>query len=112
MLSEWNKFVSKVYQEGKKSNANYQFKDALKDASSRKGEMKSSGTASKMGVAPMKMQSRRSRKSSRRSCMKKCKKMCKTQKMRGGKRGKGKRGGNNASNHLMPAKFPSDSNSP
>jgi hypothetical protein len=39
MLSEWNKFVSKVYKEGKSKNANYKFKDALRDASRRKGEM-------------------------------------------------------------------------
>jgi hypothetical protein len=38
-LSPWNKFVSKVYHEGKQSDPDYQFKDALKDASKRKGEM-------------------------------------------------------------------------
>lgn len=38
-LSPWNIFVKKVYHEGKTSNANYEFKDALKDASKRKGEM-------------------------------------------------------------------------
>jgi len=38
-LSPWNIFVKKVYHEGKTSNSNYEFKDALKDASKRKGEM-------------------------------------------------------------------------
>ena len=38
-LSPWNKFVSKVYHEGKESDPEYQFKDALKDASKRKSEM-------------------------------------------------------------------------
>jgi hypothetical protein len=38
-LSDWNLFVKKVYKEGKSSNENYQFKDALRDASKRKGEM-------------------------------------------------------------------------
>ena len=38
-MTAWNDFVKKIYQEGKKNNAAYQFKDALKDASARKGEM-------------------------------------------------------------------------
>ncbi len=39
MPSQWNMFVKKVYEEGHAKNPNYQFKDALKDASKRKGEM-------------------------------------------------------------------------
>jgi hypothetical protein len=35
-------FVKKVYEEGKAKNANYKFKQALVDASKRKGEMGSS----------------------------------------------------------------------
>lgn len=35
-LSSWNKFVKQVFEEGKKSNPSYSFKDALKEASSRK----------------------------------------------------------------------------
>jgi len=38
-LSSWNIFVKKVYREGKSTDSNYQFKDALRDASKRKGEM-------------------------------------------------------------------------
>ena len=38
-LSQWNLFVKKIYSEGKKSNSNYSFKQALSDASKRKGEM-------------------------------------------------------------------------
>ena len=38
-LSNWNLFVKKVYKEGKSKNANYQFKNALSDASKRKSEM-------------------------------------------------------------------------
>jgi hypothetical protein len=45
-LSEWNKFVSKVYHEGKKSDPHYEFKNALKDASKRKSEMGHSASAS------------------------------------------------------------------
>lgn len=38
-MTAWNDFVKKIYHEGKKNNAAYQFKNALKDASARKGEM-------------------------------------------------------------------------
>jgi hypothetical protein len=38
-LSAWNIFVSKVFKEGKAKNKSYQFRDALKHASARKGEM-------------------------------------------------------------------------
>lgn len=38
-LSSWNLFVKKVYSEGKSSDKNYSFKQALSDASQRKGEM-------------------------------------------------------------------------
>ena len=37
-LSAWNIFVKKVYNENK-HKPNYKFKDALKEASKRKGEM-------------------------------------------------------------------------
>ena len=43
-LSSWNIFVKKVFQEGKAKNKDFQFKDALKEASARKGEMKSMTT--------------------------------------------------------------------
>jgi hypothetical protein len=39
MPSEWNMFVKKIYQEGKAKNPDYEFKQALIDASKRKGEM-------------------------------------------------------------------------
>jgi|LauGreSBDMM110SN_4_FD.fasta_scaffold231928_2 hypothetical protein len=39
-LSAWNLFVKKIYGEGKKKNPDYKFKNALVDASKRKGEMK------------------------------------------------------------------------
>ena len=48
-LSAWNMFVKKVYQEGKRKNKNYSFKQALNDASKRKGEM---GKSKKGGSAP------------------------------------------------------------
>ena len=38
-LSQWNLFVKKIYREGKAKNPNYEFKQALEDASKRKSEM-------------------------------------------------------------------------
>ena len=46
-LSAWNMFVKKVYGEGKAKNKSYKFRDALKDASKRKGEMGSSSPTKK-----------------------------------------------------------------
>ena len=45
-MSAWNDFVKKIYWENKKKNKNFQFKDALKEASRRKGEMGSQGSKS------------------------------------------------------------------
>lgn len=47
MASAWNMFVKKIYWENKKKNKNFQFKDALKEASKRKGEMGSMGSMKK-----------------------------------------------------------------
>ena len=38
-LSQWNIFVKKIYREGTAKNSNYEFKQALSDASKRKSEM-------------------------------------------------------------------------
>jgi hypothetical protein len=40
-LSDWNLFVKKVYDEGKEKDPDYEFKEALVDASKRKSEMNS-----------------------------------------------------------------------
>lgn len=62
-LSAWNLFVRKVYNQGKTTNSNYKFKDALKDASRRKKEMGSSGDngTKKMSKPFKKSRSKRSR---------------------------------------------------
>ena len=44
--SPWNLFVKKIYHEGHSKNANYSFKQALQDASKRKGEMSKSAPGS------------------------------------------------------------------
>ena len=44
MPSKWNMFVKKIYEEGHNQDPNYSFKQALKDASKRKGEMGNMGT--------------------------------------------------------------------
>jgi len=46
-LSLWNIFVKKIYREGKSTDSSYEFKNALKDASKRKGEMGSMGPTKK-----------------------------------------------------------------
>jgi hypothetical protein len=60
-LSSWNIFVKKIYQEGHAKDKNYSFKQALSDASKRKGEM---GSNTAMGTKKMrkgkKSKSRRS----------------------------------------------------
>lgn len=75
-MSAWNDFVKKIYWENKKKNKNFQFKDALREASRRKGEMGSSSSSSKsmkMGKSmkskkccpcPKKRKTRKNRKSS------------------------------------------------
>jgi hypothetical protein len=55
-MSAWNDFVKKIYWENKKKTPSFQFKDALKEASRRKGEMGSSSSK------PMKMGNKKSKK--------------------------------------------------
>jgi hypothetical protein len=47
-LSSWNIFVKKIYREGKSTDSSYEFKDALRDASKRKGEMGVMGATKKV----------------------------------------------------------------
>jgi len=47
-LSRWNLFTRKIFMEGKKKNPKYEFREALVDASKRKGEMKNMGNMSNM----------------------------------------------------------------
>ena len=60
--SAWNIFVTKIYQEGHKKNSDYSFKQALSDASKRKGEMGSMKSA--MGTKKTKKMNKRYRKAS------------------------------------------------
>jgi hypothetical protein len=65
-MSAWNDFVKKIYHEGHNKDSNYSFKQALKDASSRKSEMGKPEMA--MGVKTKKAKTtRKSRKSKRKS---------------------------------------------
>ena len=61
-MTAWNDFVKKIYHEGHSSDNNYSFKQALKDASSRKNEMGKPNLA--MGV---KTKSAKKTKTSRKS---------------------------------------------
>ena len=60
-LSDWNIFVKKVYTEGKAKNPNYEFKQALEDASKRKSEMGHSASASGVKKHKTAKKSRRGR---------------------------------------------------
>ena len=63
-LSSWNIFVKKIYQEGRAKDNEYSFKQALSDASKRKGEMGSSKAVA-MGTKKMRKMGKKSK--SRRS---------------------------------------------
>lgn len=60
-MSAWNDFVKKIYWENKKKNKDYQFKEALKEASKRKSEMGKSSTKSKKSGKSAKRGTRRRR---------------------------------------------------
>lgn len=49
-LTEWNLFVQKVYKEGQEKDPDYEFKNALVDASKRKSEMGSVKSVEARGV--------------------------------------------------------------
>ena len=58
-MSAWNDFVKKIYWENKKKNKNFQFKDALREASRRKGEMGSSSSKSSKSSKSMNKKSKK-----------------------------------------------------
>jgi hypothetical protein len=60
-LSDWNIFVKKIYTEGKAKDSNYEFKQALQDASKRKSEMKHSMSSKTAKKNRRSISSRRSR---------------------------------------------------
>jgi len=79
-MTAWNDFVKKIYHEGHNKDSNYSFKQALKDASARKSEIRKSEmgktgsvvkTETAMGVktksSKSSKKSRKSRKSSKKS---------------------------------------------
>lgn len=43
-MTAWNDFVKKIYHENHNKDSNYSFKQALQDASKRKGEMNTSSS--------------------------------------------------------------------
>ena len=78
MATAWNMFVKKIYHEGHNKDKSYSFKQALQDASKRKGEMGSSSASSSSSS------SKKSRKKSKKSKKmgKKCSKSGGTRKRR------------------------------
>jgi hypothetical protein len=70
-MTAWNDFVKKIYHEGHNKDKSYSFKQALQDASKRKGEMGSS-SASSSSSGPAK-KSRKKGKKSKKMGKKSCK---------------------------------------
>jgi hypothetical protein len=60
-LSQWNLFVQKVYKEGKAKDSDYEFKQALSDASNRKSEMGSMKSISARGTKKGRKSAKKSR---------------------------------------------------
>jgi hypothetical protein len=69
-LSSWNIFVKKIYSEGKSADSNYSFKQALSDASKRKGEM---GQSAPVQVGTKSSRKSKKSKKSKKQKSKKCK---------------------------------------
>ena len=63
--SPWNLFVKKVYNEGHSRNAGYSFKQALRDASRRKGEMRNMMGTQKNFSNNQNMKTKRNRRGTR-----------------------------------------------
>ena len=89
-LSSWNMFVKKVYEEGKAKDENYEFKQALVDASKRKSEMRHSSSSDK-SVSSKKSTSSRKSVSSKKVGISKSKSRSASASMAGGKTRKRRR---------------------
>jgi hypothetical protein len=61
-MTAWNDFVKKIYHEGHDKDKNYSFKQALQDASKRKGEMGSSTSSSASSSKMSKSKGKKSKK--------------------------------------------------
>jgi len=66
MASAWNMFVNKVFEEGRMKNKAFSFKEALSEASKRKGEM-GSMSATKSKKAPKSKKAKKSTKKTRKA---------------------------------------------
>jgi len=69
-LTDWNIFVTKVFDEGRAKDNSYTFKQAMSDASERKSEMKTStgmGTKSKKVGKKTKKGGKRGKKGTRKN---------------------------------------------
>lgn len=84
-MTAWNDFVKKIYHEGHNKDKSYSFKQALQDASKRKGEMGSSSASSASSYTSSsskksKKRGRKSKKTGKKGC--KCPKSGGTRKRR------------------------------
>ena len=80
-MTAWNDFVKKIYHEGHNKDKSYSFKQALQDASKRKGEMGSSSASSASSSSKKsRKKGRKSKKTGKKGC--KCPKSGGTRKRR------------------------------
>jgi hypothetical protein len=66
MVSEWNKFVKKIYDQNK-SKPGYKFKDALRDAAPQWKKMQKGSTSDDSAAAAAPMKTRKARRGKSRS---------------------------------------------
>ena len=88
-MTAWNDFVKKIYHEGQNKDSSYSFKQALQDASKRKGEMGSSSAASSSASSSSSKKSKKRGKKSKKAGKKrgsKCSKSGGTRKRRKNKK--------------------------
>jgi hypothetical protein len=79
-MTAWNDFVKKIYHEGHNKDSNYSFKQALQDASKRKGEMNTSLSSNPFPKRTKKMRKSKSSKSMKSRKSKKSRKSRKSRK--------------------------------
>jgi len=62
MASAWNMFTKKIFEEGRKKNSKFSFREALSEASRRKGEMGSMMSSTKSKSKKAKKSTKKTRK--------------------------------------------------
>ena len=67
MASAWNMFTKKIFEEGRKKNSKFSFREAFSEASRRKGEMGSMMSSTKSKKASKSKKAKKSTKKTRKA---------------------------------------------